>query len=217
VTKLLIKLCLVICVSLGSQAVLAGPVLCSVNNQDSTCLTPITTVWQTAPTCPESAGWTTITPAQWIGSQFSAPQCNFQKRPTCPNGFTETSPPIWDGSSWSALGCAVPPPALPTMPQIAAACTAAVAPVHPGANFGSYDGPYAVNGGNLFPPPFQNGGFVLNGGGGAAGDFYWAQDLSNPPRGGSTGSNGRAMCWFQSGTANLIDYGYAYDQGYDGG
>ncbi|SEI23754.1 hypothetical protein SAMN05192544_104934 [Paraburkholderia hospita] len=123
-TKLLIKLCLLICVSLASEAVLAGPVRCSVNNQDSSCLTPITTAWQTAPTCPPSAGWTTIAPAQWIGSQYSAPNCNYQSPPTCPGGFHETVGASWNGSSWVGQQCQ-PNATQPTDPVTV--CTAAAA------------------------------------------------------------------------------------------
>lgn len=122
-TKLLIKLCVLICVSLASEAVLAGPVRCSVNNQDSSCLTPITTAWQTAPTCPPSAGWTTIVPAKWIGSQYSAPQCNYQAPPTCPPGYDQTAAPSWNGSSWVGLACI---PSLPPIPDPNAVCSAQV-------------------------------------------------------------------------------------------
>lgn len=99
----------------ASSVAMAGPVRCSVNNQDSTCVGHLTTAWQTPPTCPNQAGWTTAAPAQWIGSQYSAPQCNFQAAPTCPADYTQTSPPSWNGIVWGAPGCAPPaPPQDPT-------------------------------------------------------------------------------------------------------
>ncbi len=121
--KLLFKLFLFICVSLGSHVVQAGPVRCSVNNQDSSCLTPISTTWQTAPTCPASAGWTTITPAKWIGSQYSAPQCNYQAPPSCPPGYDQNAAPTWNGSSWVGQVCI---PSAPPPPPATSLCQAAV-------------------------------------------------------------------------------------------
>ncbi|MFM0342445.1 hypothetical protein [Paraburkholderia fungorum] len=114
------------------------------------------------------------------------------------------------------------------MPQLAATCEAAIGTMMAQAGFngsngyyrgqwGSLTGPVAVNASNPFPSQWQGGGFNLVGPGGATGDFYSAPDLGNPSAGGATGGNGIGMCWFQSGTGNLIGYGYAYDQGYDGG
>ncbi|REE07148.1 hypothetical protein B0G71_7629 [Paraburkholderia sp. BL27I4N3] len=113
-----VRIGLVACVLLGGSAAVAGPVRCSVNNQDSTCVGHLTTAWQTAPTCPNQPGWTTIAAAQWIGSQYSAPHCNYQAPPTCPSGFNQTSAPAWDGDSWVGLGCAVPPPAPPAFDPV---------------------------------------------------------------------------------------------------
>ncbi len=103
--RVAIRVCLVVSMLFGGSAAMAGPARCSVNNQDSTCVGTITTGWQTAPTCPSSAGWTMITPAKWIGSQYSAPQCNYQNPPTCPGGFHETVPASWNGSNWVGQQC----------------------------------------------------------------------------------------------------------------
>jgi hypothetical protein len=117
-TKVVIRMLLIACMVLGGRAALAGPARCSVNNQDSTCVGRISTAWQTAPTCPTDAGWTTVVPASWIGSQYSAPQCNYQAPPTCPSGYDETPPASWNGSSWAGLSCtprSPPPPPDPTV------------------------------------------------------------------------------------------------------
>lgn len=227
--KLWFKVVLLAGILLSGRAALAAPVTCSYGYQDSTCGTNLYNAPQVAPTCPGTAGWTTAAAAQWIGSRYTAPQCNYTPPPTCPSGFNQTSAPLWNGSGWVGLGCAVPPPAVPSMPQLAATCEAAIGAMMAQAGFngsngyyrgqwGAMSGPVAVGGANPFPPQFASGGFVLVGGGSAgAGDFYWANDLGNPPAGGATGGNGIGMCWFQSGTGNLIGYGYAYDQGNDGG
>lgn len=111
----IIKTGLVVLALLNGHAAIAGPVRCSVNNQDSSCVGHITTAWQAPPTCPTLPGYTTAAPAQWIGSGYSAPQCNYQAAPTCPAGYTQTQAPGWNGSSWSAPGCAPPaPPQDPT-------------------------------------------------------------------------------------------------------
>ncbi|MGF6472617.1 hypothetical protein QFZ89_007868 [Paraburkholderia youngii] len=114
-TKLIIRMALAVCAVLLSHAAVAGPVRCSVNNQDSTCVGHITTVWQTAPTCPTDPGWTTVAAAQWIGSQYTAPQCNYQAPQECPSGFTQTSPPVWTGSNWTLPLCQPVTPQKPTI------------------------------------------------------------------------------------------------------
>ncbi|MGF6547128.1 hypothetical protein QFZ96_002199 [Paraburkholderia youngii] len=110
-TKLIIRIALAVCAVLVGHAAVAGPVRCSVNNQDSTCVGHITTVWQTAPTCPTDPGWTTVAAAQWIGSQYTAPQCNYQAPPSCAPGYDQTSLD-WNGSAWVNLTCIprTPPP-----------------------------------------------------------------------------------------------------------
>ena len=220
-------LALAVCLLAAGQNGFAAPARCSAGYQDSTCVPALSAPWQTAPTCSNGPGWTTVAAAQWQGAYYSAPACNYQAPPTCPNGFNQTSAPSWNGSSWVGLGCAAPPPAVPSMPQLAAACASAIGSMMAGAGqngqgfykgqWGSWQGPAAVGGGNPYPPQFASGGFVLVGPGGGAGDFIYANDLGNPPAGGATTSNGVGMCWFQSGTSNLIGYGYAYDQGNDGG
>ncbi|MGF6960710.1 hypothetical protein FSB64_35375 [Paraburkholderia sp. JPY454] len=108
-TKLIIRIALAVCAVLVSHAAVAGPVRCSVNNQDSTCVGHITTVWQTAPTCPTDPGWTTVAAAQWIGSQYTAPQCNYQVKPGCAPGSIQSGPD-WNGSTWVNLVCVTPSP-----------------------------------------------------------------------------------------------------------
>lgn len=121
--RVAIKVCLLAGMLFGGGAAMAGPVRCSVNNQDSSCVGNITAAWQTPPTCPASAGWTTIVPANWIGSQYSAPQCNYQAPPTCPPGYDQTAAPSWNGSSWVGLACI---PSLPPIPDPNAVCSAQV-------------------------------------------------------------------------------------------
>lgn len=121
--KLAIKVCLLVCTLCGGSAAMAGPIRCSVNNQDSSCVGTITAAWQTPPSCPASAGWTTIVHAKWIGSQYSAPQCNYQAPPTCPSGYDQNSAPSWNGSSWVGLTCI---PSAPPVPDPNAVCSAQV-------------------------------------------------------------------------------------------
>jgi hypothetical protein len=110
-----IRISLIACALLSGSAAVAGPVRCSVNNQDSTCVGHLTTTWQTAPTCPNQPGWTTIAAAQWIGSQYSAPQCNYQAPPSCPPGTTQAAGATWNGANWVGLWCLpnTPPPVDP--------------------------------------------------------------------------------------------------------
>jgi hypothetical protein len=96
---------LVLCLALASGASIAGPARCSPGNQDSSCVGVISTAWQAPPTCPTDAGWTTLAAAQWIGSQYTAPQCKYQPAPGCPPGYVIQSGPTWNGSSWD-LSCA---------------------------------------------------------------------------------------------------------------
>ncbi len=151
-TKTLIRTLLIACVVLGGRSALAGPARCSVNNQDSTCVGQVVTAWQVAPTCSTAAGWTTVVPASWIGSQYSAPQCNYQAPPTCPSGYDQTPPASWDGSNWVGLGCTPrSPPPPPNDP--ASACAAAV----PGGytSSGSWQ---QVNGGYIWDSMAQGAG-----------------------------------------------------------
>lgn len=103
---------LLLCLALAAATAGAAPLRCSYGYQDSTCTVGLARAPAPAPTCPADPGWTTVASAQWIGSQYSAPQCNYQAPPTCPGGFTETSAPVWNGSSWTGLGCqpTIPPP-----------------------------------------------------------------------------------------------------------
>lgn len=124
----IIKIGLIVVALLDGHAAEAGPVRCSVNNQDSSCVGQITTAWQAPPTCPTAPGYTTVAAAQWRGSQYSAPQCNYQPPPTCPNGITQTSPATWNGASWFGLGCAAPPPAPPPPTDPVSQCLASATP-----------------------------------------------------------------------------------------
>jgi hypothetical protein len=222
--RVAIKVCLVIGVLCSVNAASAGPARCSVNNQDSTCVGTITTGWQTAPTCPTTAGWTTIVPATWIGSQYSAPQCNYQAPPSCPNGFTQTSPPVWNGSSWSAPGCAAPPPATATPQQIASACSAAIDGMLVSAGrrgrsdwnwgtFGTFTGPSSAGVANPYGSWNGQGYAIMMGGTDGPADFYYAVD-QDPT---ASGWGGIGMCWTQPGTANVTSAGYGYLDGYTGG
>lgn len=230
-TRIFMRIAVLAGMVTASSAAMAGPVRCSVSNQDSTCVGHLTTAWQTPPTCPNQPGWTTVALAQWIGSQYSAPQCNYQTPPSCPPSFTTVTGPQWTGSSWTSPVCQAPSPPPPAQPpgNLASICESAIAADMARAGFngtngtyrgrwGALQGPVAVDAGNPYPPQFSGGGFGLGGPGGVGpADFYWAPDLGNPSAGGASGGNGIGMCWFQSGTANLTGYGYAEDLGADGG
>lgn len=125
VTGAIVRIFFTLCIVFGAGSAVAGPLRCSYGNQDSTCTTPISAGWQPQPQCSTGPGWTTVGGSTWIGSQWTAPQCNYQAPPSCPTGFNQTSAPWWNGSSWVGLGCASPP-SVPTNPV--AACTAAVPP-----------------------------------------------------------------------------------------
>ena len=90
---------------------------CAPGWQDATCLTRISHAVVPPPTCSASAGWSTTAPAKWIGSGYSAPQCNYQAAPTCPNaaGWTTVAGASWTGSSWTAPSCNYQAP--PTCPS----------------------------------------------------------------------------------------------------
>lgn len=120
-SRLLLRTLIFLVVLTASGAATAGPARCSYGNQDSTCVTPLTTAWQAAPTCSTDPGWTTVGAAQWIGSKWTSPSCSYQPAPTCPGGFTQTSAPWWNGSSWVGLGCQ---PSIP--PDPTPACSAAI-------------------------------------------------------------------------------------------
>ena len=120
----LIRLVLFVGMLLLGQSSFATPVRCSPGYQDNTCLTPISQAPTPQPQCSTGAGWTTVAASTWIGSQWSAPQCNYQAPPTCPGGFTQIASPSWNGSAWVGLGCQPNiPPATPADQQ--AACAAA--------------------------------------------------------------------------------------------
>jgi hypothetical protein len=122
--RAIVRVLLPICFLLFARVALAGPARCSYGNQDSTCTTPLVNAWQPQPQCPTGAGYTTLVPSSWIGSQWSPPQCNYQAPPTCPPTDIEVSPPTWNGSSWSGPMCQAPSPPPPQDPV--AMCTAQV-------------------------------------------------------------------------------------------
>jgi hypothetical protein len=101
----------------------SAPVRCSYGYQDATCTPAIVAAPQPQPVCSIAAGWTTTAPSQWIGSQYSAPQCNYQPPPTCASGFTQTSAPWWNGAAWVGLACS--PPTLPSFDPTSA-CAGAI-------------------------------------------------------------------------------------------
>ncbi|QTO47441.1 MULTISPECIES: hypothetical protein [Burkholderia cepacia complex] len=107
--KSLIVLLSFLAVSLFSPMAFAGPVRCSYGFEDSTCAPDLYAAAQPAPACSTSAGWTTTASAQWIGSRWTSPSCNYQAPPTCSAGSTQTQAPSWNGSSWVGLGCAPNP------------------------------------------------------------------------------------------------------------
>lgn len=98
----------------GGRTFAGGPAHCAPGYQDSPCATQLQHAAIPQPDCSSNgAGWTTITPSVWQGSQWSAPTCNYTPPPSCPAGYSQTSSPWWNGSSWVGLGCAAPPPPPP--------------------------------------------------------------------------------------------------------
>ncbi|MGF6996934.1 hypothetical protein P3T25_005309, partial [Paraburkholderia sp. GAS32] len=75
---------------------------------DSSCGSVIRTAAQSPPACSTAPGWTTGAAAQWQGSHFSSPQCNYQAPPSCPSGWIETVGPSWNGSAWVGMSCQIP-------------------------------------------------------------------------------------------------------------
>ncbi|MGF7137264.1 hypothetical protein P3T40_008777 [Paraburkholderia sp. EB58] len=115
--KLIARLLLLAGLMLVGRTAIAGPLHCAYGNQDSTCVPTISAAWQAPPTCSIAPGWTTVTPATWIGSQYTTPQCNYQAQPVCPADDITTSPAAWNGLQWVGLGCQpqaqTPPPSDP--------------------------------------------------------------------------------------------------------
>lgn len=213
---------------LVANIAIASPVVCSPGYWDATCNGRVNTGYQTAPICPTGAGWTTVVPAKWIGSKFSAPECTHQDAPVCPTGYTQTTAPTWNGSSWVGQTCAAPikVPTQPTLPEVAAICGPAVSAYVRSTPIGyfvgqwdSFNGPFSDA--NYYIPATRYGGY--NGIGATvdktytgALDLYWASDLGNPA-GGGTLSGGIAICQFAAGTNHLVAVGYDYQVSYDGG
>lgn len=106
------KFALAACLLSTSFVALAGPVRCSMGNEDSSCNGPIATSYQAAPSCPASEGYKTVTASSWAGAYWTTPTCSYTSPPSCPGGYVQTSAPTWDGSQWLGPGC------LPSAPAV---------------------------------------------------------------------------------------------------
>lgn len=78
----------------------------------------VTTRLPSSPNCTPPQVWTLT------NGHYSC-QTPIPPAPTCPVGYTQDSPPVWNGSSWVGLSCSVPPPP-PSSVDPRAACAAAV-------------------------------------------------------------------------------------------
>ena len=122
-----------------AYAAFAAPYGCVYGYEDNTCLQPIRSAPQVAPVCSSAPGWTTIAAAQWQGSHYSAPQCNYQAPPTCPTGSTTIGAPAWNGLSWGAPGCVTNKPTPGNnLPSHNGAALVAVTPIFVSVNCGIY-------------------------------------------------------------------------------
>lgn len=96
---------------------MAGPAVCTSGYYDATCTPMLQRGYQPPPVCSTSAGWTTVSSAHWIGSQFAPPQCNYQAPPTCSTdpGWTTAAPAGWTGAQWTSPQCSYQaPPSCPS-------------------------------------------------------------------------------------------------------
>ena len=111
--------------SLASTVSFASPSRCSVGYADSTCVSRINSPYQVAPTCSNTAGWVTVTPAVWAGSHFTSPVCSYTPPPTCSTdpGWVTSAAATWNGSIWNAPVCTYV--AQPTCPSGQTTITAA--------------------------------------------------------------------------------------------
>lgn len=107
------KLLILVLFSLLAGSAAAQPVRCSPGYQDASCVGVLYNPVQIAPTCSSSAGWVTVTPAQWIGSRYSTPACSYTPPPTCPPSSTQTGAPNWNGAAWTGLQCQANTPPSP--------------------------------------------------------------------------------------------------------
>ncbi|SIO61544.1 hypothetical protein SAMN05444165_5265 [Paraburkholderia phenazinium] len=105
--RLIFKLAVFTCLLFVGGTAFATPVRCSPGYVDSTCTTPLVGAPIPAPQCSSGAGWTTTTPAQWIGSGYTTPTCNYTAPPVCSTaaGWTTVVGASWNGSSWSDPSC----------------------------------------------------------------------------------------------------------------
>lgn len=83
---------------------------CVFGAQDNTCLTRIVNAPEVASSCSTGAGYQTVTPAVWQGSQWSQPVCSYTAPPTCVSGTSQTTAPTWDGTQWVGQVCTVVSP-----------------------------------------------------------------------------------------------------------
>jgi hypothetical protein len=157
----------------------SAPVVCSYGYQDSSCTPAITAAPQAAPTCSTAAGWTTAAAATWIGSQYTAPQCNYQAPPSCPSGDITTSAASWNGSAWVGLGCQAPV----IIPTYSDQCTAQIPA---GYMFGQIAG---FNPNSWNNPSFTPGGYAY---GLPRTDTVYAAALYGPPVEQACGDNGQS-------------------------
>lgn len=212
---------LLLCTLLFGRAAIAGPVRCSYGDQDSSCRSPISAPWQTPPSCPTAAGWTTTSPAQWIGSRYTSPSCNFQAPPSCPSGQVQTSAPQWTGAAWTGPGCLPasysPPPVTPA--DEALACTQAFANGLYRLGGINFSGPYTGRGMAQYnamivaaEQPYQ--------------DFVPFMGSNSPWFLGSPGTPAindlfvapyYAFCWVQPGTTNVTGMAFIHWCGPNGG
>lgn len=107
----------VLCSVLSASVVMAGnPAVCTAGYYDATCTPKLARTYQPPPVCSTAAGWTTVSSARWIGSQYTSPQCNYQSPPACSTdpGWTTAAPAGWTGSQWTSPQCSYQaPPSCP--------------------------------------------------------------------------------------------------------
>jgi hypothetical protein len=226
--KVIMRAAVLVGALLLGQAAFANPVRCSPGYQDSTCTPALANAPQPQPQCPNSAGWTTSVASQWIGSQWSAPSCNYQAPPSCVPGYDEPTPPVWDGSNWVGMVCIPRAPTI-TPAQQEAACQAAL-PSNTGSVVPYYGSGWTAAGtmtgaasyANVFSPNAAavevvaanfscGGGYEANAGSGPPGssdntvyDIFVNQGLaSQDPNTGQWGITGAAICYLSTGTTNV--------------
>ncbi|MCP3724678.1 hypothetical protein M3I53_16355 [Paraburkholderia sp. CNPSo 3272] len=215
----------------AASAKAEAPAHCSYGYQDSSCLGPQYRAPQTPPTCSTGVGWTTLTPAKWIGSGFTQPACHYDAPPTCAPGYDQQSAPVWNGSEWVGLVC-VPQARQVTPPTQLAACeatgnfpgTIAGTVLRPPASqyaisssgtmtgAASYSNVYmpVMNGaGSIAPNLYCNGAYPATTGSmpvssdGNVYDIFVAQAGQIDANTGQPGIVAASICYLQTGTNNV--------------